>query len=131
MLDIGHTRFKDILSIIAHAMKNKMPQVRSALAFNLKYLFRDSPKLQSDGTTFFKSLSKDPIETVRVNSIESIMFQVYDPKIFQSTIWPILKNLFEDASWRVKYAIVLQISDVSILLNLRSANLLVKRTQKN
>ena len=27
-------------------------------------------------------------------------------------IWPILKPLFEDPSWRVKYACVLQISDI-------------------
>lgn len=79
---------------------------------NLKYLLKSIPTLQTDFFETFKILSKDPIDSVRINIVDSIMFTVYDNKVFMSSIWPILKPLFEDVCWRVNYACICKIHDV-------------------
>jgi hypothetical protein len=72
------------------------------------------PTLQSDGLEILKALGRDHIDSIRIHTVESIMFQVYDNKTFTSLIWPILKPLFEDPSWRVRYTVIVEIGDVSI-----------------
>ena len=82
-------------------------------------MLKSIPKLLGDGLTFLQALSKDKIDSIRVSAAESIVFQIYDPKSFVNILWPILKNMFEDPSWRVRYAVLLQIGDVTLLSNLR------------
>ena len=118
-IDISQSKVKDILQIITNCTKSKIPQVRRSVAVNLKYLLKSIPKLQNDGLGFLKVLSSDHIDAIRINTVESIIFQVYDQNTFTSIIWPLLKPLFEDSSWRVKYACILQIGDVSLDSRLR------------
>lgn len=76
------------------------------------------PNLQADGLDILKILSRDSIDSVRISSVDSIMFNVYDPKVrpahqtFSTSVWAVLKLLFEDSCWRVKYATILKISDI-------------------
>lgn len=93
-------------------------------------MLRSIPKLQSDGLEILKVLSRDHIDAIRVNAVESIIFQVYDKRTFSSIVWPLLKPLFEDPSWRVRLACILQIGDVNYFL-IRFVNLLALRTQKD
>ena len=88
--------------------------------------------MQNDGLDFLKVLSNDHIDAIRINTVESIMFHVYDQKTFNNFIWPLLKPLFEDPCWRVKYACILQIGDVREFLKiaLRFANRLGGKIQR-
>ena len=43
--DISHNRISDILAITQNAARSRQPQVRCALAKNLKYLLREIPTL--------------------------------------------------------------------------------------
>lgn len=112
--DISSNRIKDMLGILTNMTKSESPLVKNSVANNLKFLLRNIPSLQNDGLDILRVLAKDPIDTIRISSVESIMFQVYDTKFFISTVWQVLKPLFEDSCWRVKYACILQIKDVRL-----------------
>ena len=92
--------------------KSDSPLVKNSVASNLKHLLKNIPSLQNDGLEILKVLAKESIDSIRIGAVESIMFQVYDTKFFIATVWPILKPLFEDSCWRVKFACITQIKDV-------------------
>lgn len=103
-----------MLGILSNMAKSDSPLVKNSVASNLKHLLKSIPTLQNDGLELLKGLAKDPIDSIRINSVESIMFEVYDTKVFINTVWNILKPLFEDSCWRVKFACILRIKEVPL-----------------
>jgi hypothetical protein len=88
MTDISQAKLKEIIVILTQLMKSDFPTVRSAVAINLKvpvaspkFLLREIPSLQNDGFEILKILAKDPLDSVRIGTVETLMFCVYDNKV--------------------------------------------------
>jgi len=44
--------------------------------------------------------------------VETLLYRVFDTKVFMNNVWPILKPCFEETSWRVKYVIANNIDKI-------------------
>jgi len=106
------SKYKEIITLATAGSTSEIPIVRKNTAIYIRYLIANCPKLESECLSILKVLMKDELDLNRVFAVESLLFKTYESKFFMSTVWPILKPSFEDASWRVKYGVVTCIGEI-------------------
>lgn len=98
--------------IITESVISKIVMVRNHAAKGVRYILSENGSFNPLALKIIKILVKDTQDIVKVSISESICFSKHSKSFFNKNLVNIILPLFEEKSWRVKFALVKGLENV-------------------
>lgn len=109
---IPERHFPQLMEVLRKCSKSPNLIVRRETAKKIRRLISENGALKQEAFIILVELMNDEQDSVQVAVAETLCFQVSSKGHFNTFIWPVLSQLIESKSWRVRYSISGQLHSI-------------------